>query len=527
VSAFSIERLQRNGAIAIIAPAGRDAKVIHQTLSSNGVDCRIVSPHELADGIETGELAGAILSEEALERFDHNALLRAIDRQPPWSDFPIVLLTFKGTPSHAGSSAVERLGHVSLLERPLHSSALLSAARAILRTRSRQREMEGFLRQREEAHANLQALNNLQELFERAPGCIAVTLEREHRFEMANSALRGLARRDLIGRTVADVLPEFIEHGILEILDRVYDTGQPFTTEEFQIRLRNPEGQMEERFFTLFCQPLLTTGGKVKGLFAEGFDVTHQKTAQDRVQILQNELIHMSRLSAMGAMASTLSHELNQPLMAIANYSRAGARLLEQGGAVALDQVKFAISQAEKSALRAGDIIRSARDMVAGGRTYREHLELGHLVREALELAIIGATDSGLVCHTSYEPDTCVLVDRVQIQQVILNIVRNAIEAMDGLDRRELSVCTKASEAIAEVVIADTGRGLDPQVRERLFMPFTTSKKDGLGVGLSISRTIIEAHGGTIEAGECAGGGTIMSFKLPLAIRPTGTQQGN
>jgi C4-dicarboxylate-specific signal transduction histidine kinase len=517
VSARLIELPQRDEVIAIIAPAGRDARVVEQTLSSNGIECRIVAPHELIRGIQTGDVAGAIVSEEALSGFDHKALEQAISLQPPWSDFPIVLLTFKGGPPGAGSNAIERLGHVSLLERPLHASALLSAARGILRTRSRQREVEDFLRQREEAHANLRALNNLRELFERAPGCIAVMLGREHRFEMANAAFRGLTRRALIGRTVAEALEEFVDAGIPDILDRVYDSGQPFTAQEFPIRLPNDEGALEERFFTLFFQPFFGAGAEVKGLFAEGFEVTHQKAAQERVQTLQNELIHMSRLSAMGAMASTLAHELNQPLMAIANYLRAGARLLEQGGAVATDQVQFAIRQAEKSAMRAGDVIRSARDMVAGGKAHREQLELAPLVREALELATIGGPESGLVCHTAYAPGLRVFADRVQIQQVVLNLVRNAVEAMEGLERRELTVCTKASETTAEVVIADTGHGLSPEVLERMFMPFTTSKEDGLGVGLSISRTIIEAHGGTIAAASRAGGGTILSFTLPLA----------
>ena len=337
-------------AIAIAAPAGRDARVILQTLASNGVNCRIVSPPELLAGIREGTLAGAILAEEALATFNRAALERAIADQPPWSDFPLVVLTFRGAPPAAGSSAIERLGNVSLLERPLHSSALYSAARAILRARSRQREIEQFLRQRDEAHANLEALNDLRDLFERAPSIIAVSFGPEHRFATANEAFRRLVGRKLIGRTVREALPELVEQGVVETIDRVYASGEPVAHRELLLRLRGSGGKMHARYLNLVFQPILGRSGEVKGIFAQGVDVTSQRRAQERVQLLQNELIQMSRLSAMGAMASTLSHELNQPLMAIASYLRAGTRLLEQGGPAGLEKVEIAMRQAETRA---------------------------------------------------------------------------------------------------------------------------------------------------------------------------------
>jgi two-component system sensor kinase FixL len=477
----------------------------------------VVAPDAFLAGIVGGTLAGAIIAEEALSSFNLKALETAIQSQPPWSDFPIVVLTFKGMPPAVGALAIERLGHVSVLERPVHASVLSSAARGMLRTRARQLEAKEFLRQREEALANLQALNTLRDLFEKAPGCIAVTMGPEHRFEMANEAFRRAAGRDLIGLTVRQALPELVEQGFLQILDRVYETAEPFTAEELPVAISSSEGVPDQRFFALVYQPIFGPQGEVTGLFAEAFDVTSRKNAQDRVQTLQNELIHLSRMSAMGAMASTLAHELNQPLMAIVNYLRAGTRFLSDGGPEAIEQVDFAMRQAEQSAIRAGNVIRRARDMVTGSKANQEKQDLSPLVSEALEIATRGANEIGLVCRTEYKSGIAVVVDRVQIQQVVLNLVRNAVEAMEHLERKVLRVKTHLRGLTAEVVISDIGRGLNADVRDKLFTPFITSKDEGLGVGLSISRTIIEAHGGAIGARDRAGGGTEVWFTLPLA----------
>ncbi|MBA3678073.1 MAG: response regulator [Sphingosinicella sp.] len=250
------------------------------------------------------------------------------------------------------------------------------------------------------------------------------------------------------------------------------------------------------------------------------------EAAQDRSRNLQNELIQMSRLSAMGAMASTLSHELNQPLMALVNYLRGSIRLLEDPNPDALDQVRAALQEGEKNALRAGEIIRRARQMVIKGHPKQETAELAGLVQDALELAIVNYREE-LVLDIHYSPGIQVLVDSVQIQQVVLNLVRNAVEAMAGCAERTLSIRTELLGDMTEVSIADRGPGLSPEVRQQLFTPFVTSKREGMGVGLSISRTIVEAHHGRIIAEDRPGGGTIMRFTLPVNIRTLGDAQND
>jgi two-component system, LuxR family, sensor kinase FixL len=230
--------------------------------------------------------------------------------------------------------------------------------------------------------------------------------------------------------------------------------------------------------------------------------------------------VHMTRLSAMGEMASALAHELNQPLSAIANYLGGASRLMEnQNSADA--RVKDAIAKSAEQAVRAGDIIRRLRDFLTRGEGERSVESLSKLVQEACTLALVGAKEYGVRVRYMLDPEVDgVIVDRVQIQQVVLNLVRNALDAMREQDgRRELVVSTAPGEEeeLALISVADTGPGLDPAARDRLFQPFVTTKAEGMGVGLSISRTIVEAHGGRIWTEPNPEGGAIFRFTVRLA----------
>jgi two-component system sensor kinase FixL len=269
-------------------------------------------------------------------------------------------------------------------------------------------------------------------------------------------------------------------------------------------------------------------------------DLTERQEAQKRLQELQTELLHVSRLSAAGEMASTLAHELNQPLTAIASSVRGALRMLQAGAAAATPgspeegaapavppRALEALERAAGQSLRAGQIIRRLREFVAKGEADRRLETLPKLIEEAGALALVGTKERGV--HVSFRLAPwlpAVLVDRIQIQQVLLNLMRNAVEAMADANasaielspRRELVVTAAPSGPDAvEISVADTGPGIAPEIADRLFNSFVSTKPGGMGVGLSICRTIVEAHGGQLWAEGNAGGGTVFRFRLPAA----------
>jgi two-component system sensor kinase FixL len=245
-------------------------------------------------------------------------------------------------------------------------------------------------------------------------------------------------------------------------------------------------------------------------------DLTERQKTEARLQELQSELVHISRLTAMGEMASTLAHELNQPLSAITNYMKGSKRLLEHSTDEGAVTARDAMDKAAAQAVRAGDIIRRLRDFVSRGESERTAENVRKLIEEASALALVGAKNLGVRTQFSFDPKAdLVLVDKVQIQQVLLNLMRNAVEAMEGMPRRELTVSARCTEGdLVTIDVADTGSGIAPEVASQLFQPFVTTKEAGMGVGLSICRTIVESHGGQIWVEPNPGGGTVFRFTL-------------
>jgi two-component system sensor kinase FixL len=255
------------------------------------------------------------------------------------------------------------------------------------------------------------------------------------------------------------------------------------------------------------------------GSFFTGFvrDLTERQAAERRIENLQTELLHASRLSGLGQMASTMAHELNQPLTAVINYLEACGHLLSAGTgdpARIADLMEKAVAQAQ----RAGEVIRQLRQFVSKGETDRRTANLNKLVEEALALALFGARQSNVRVQLELQPDLPpVIVNSVQMQQVVLNLVRNAVEAMEEAERRELIIATRATDGGVETSVADTGPGIAPELRDQLFQPFATTKKTGLGLGLSICREIVEAHHGRLTVDTQPAGGAIFRLTLPPA----------
>ncbi|QDF36610.1 sensor protein FixL [Bradyrhizobium symbiodeficiens] len=246
-------------------------------------------------------------------------------------------------------------------------------------------------------------------------------------------------------------------------------------------------------------------------------DLTEHQQTQARLQELQSELVHVSRLTAMGEMASALAHELNQPLAAISNYMKGSRRLLAGSSDPNTPKVESALDRAAEQALRAGQIIRRLRDFVSRGESEKRVESLSKLIEEAGALGLAGAREQNVQLRFSLDPDAdLVLADRVQIQQVLVNLFRNALEAMAQSPRRELVVAnTCVADDMIEVEVSDTGSGFRDDVLPNLFQTFFTTKDTGMGVGLSISRSIIEAHGGRMWAESNAVGGATFRFTLP------------
>jgi two-component system sensor kinase FixL len=250
-------------------------------------------------------------------------------------------------------------------------------------------------------------------------------------------------------------------------------------------------------------------------------DLTDKFEAEARLQELQAELVHTSRLSAVGTLASALAHELNQPLTAIANYMAASRDLIEELNPDKADILREALDESGKEALRAGQIVRRLRDFVSKGEIDTQILPLDKLINDATTLGLIGARENGVSWSIEIEADIDnVLADRVQVQQVMVNLMRNAIEAMEDSTVKTLAIRARPlGREHVEISVADTGHGVPDDLISQLFQPFVSTKAQGMGLGLSICRTIIEAHGGHLSVGSDDGGGTIFTFTLPRALR--------
>ncbi len=286
---------------------------------------------------------------------------------------------------------------------------------------------------------------------------------------------------------------------------------------ESEYRIVRPDGSV--RWIVDRGIPIFDSEGHPTRFIGVNVDVTERKESEQRLRELQLELLHASRLSAMGQMAAGLAHELNQPLGAAANFMSAARLALKTNKADAAERVPTRIDKAIEQTVRAGAILSRLRDYISKGETDKRITNARQLLQDAVALALVGAKDPTLRVRFDFQDrDRQLLVDRIQIQQVVFNLVRNAIEATEGKKVREIVLATRsAADDELEISVADTGSGL-PDDAESVFQPFVTSKTTGMGVGLSICRTIVNAHGGRLWAEARAGGGAVFRFTLPTAM---------
>lgn len=356
---------------------------------------------------------------------------------------------------------------------------------------------------------------HLQSILDTVPDAMIVIDERGiiQSFSAAAERLFGYMPSEVIGKNIKMMMPSPYRENHDGYLARYLNTGERRIIGIGRVVVG------ERKDGSTF--PMELAVGEMKSgaqRYFTGFirDLTERQKTEARLQELQSELVHISRLTAMGEMASTLAHELNQPLSAIASYMKGSRRLLEQNTDERSETIRDAMDKAADQAMRAGQIIRRLRDFVARGESERRVESIAKLVEEASALALVGVKDQGI--HVRFQisrSNDLALADKVQIQQVMLNLIRNAIEAMHDTSRRELLVSTSsASDDMLMISVADTGPGIAPEISSQLFQPFVTTKRQGMGVGLSISRTIVEAHGGRIWVEPNPGGGTVFRFTV-------------
>ncbi len=357
----------------------------------------------------------------------------------------------------------------------------------------------------------------LRTIFETAPDSIIVIDESGTILNFSRSAevLFGYDAGEVLGQNASVLMPAPYRDGHDGYIRRYLATGERRIIGIGRIVV----GQRRDG--SVFPMELAVGEMPLRGrhLFT-GFirDVSERRDTEKRLQDLQTELLHVGRVSAMAQLASALAHEVNQPLTAIGNYLQAARRFMAVSDVAPGDRVVEALDKAFAQTERAGQVVRTMRAFVKKGDGARRPEVLNTAIEEACALAMAGLADLGVRLSLDLAhglPD--VLIDKVPVQQVVVNLVRNAAEAMRDSERRELKIrdWLTANKRVA-VEICDTGPGLAPEVSAQLFQPFVTTKASGMGMGLSICRSIVNSHGGSIRAEALAEGGTRFIFDLPV-----------
>jgi two-component system sensor kinase FixL len=336
-------------------------------------------------------------------------------------------------------------------------------------------------------------------------------------FSPACERLFGYAPEEVLGHNIDMLMPEPYHSQHNAYLARYRETGIP------HIIGIGREVVGQRRDSTTFPMYLSVGEGMLKGsrIFVGIIsDMSETRARDNRIRELQGELLHVTRMTLMGEMASALAHELNQPLTALLNYTGAARHMTGHLGEPAAKLAEV-LDRIAEQAERAGLIIRRLRNFIEKREPIRAPEDINRAVEEAVELGLAGMRDGGIKRRLGLEPGLpTLLIDKVQIQQILVNLIRNAVEATSSCPRREVAITTHRDGNNVEITVADTGTGIPAEVESRLFHPFVTTKAHGMGMGLSICRKIAEAHGGRLWLAANSEEGATFILRLPVQPAP-------
>ncbi len=330
----------------------------------------------------------------------------------------------------------------------------------------------------------------------------------------------GYVADEMIGGPIAVLALPGREDEMPAILARIR-AGE--RVEHFETERRHKNGASV--LVSLSVSPIHNARGEVVGASKVARDISAARQASDALKLAQArlqeqhlELMHAARLGELGQMAATLAHEINQPLSAIKAYLQGSQRIILRDDEPSRLKVQDALLRAVDQTDRAGEVVRRLRQFAKPNDGVQSRQSIDQILEDAAMLATLDAGQRGVTVDLNPRLGRAmVMADRIEIQQVLMNLIRNAIEAMEGQPRCELQLGARQASDAIEVSVSDTGPGLPSDVRERLFTPFVTTKPNGMGIGLSICRKIIEGHGGRLWAEDNVRGGTTFRFTLQAA----------
>lgn len=362
----------------------------------------------------------------------------------------------------------------------------------------------------------VKAVDRFLRVFEEAPIGMAL-FDEEFRFVQVNRALTqmlGAASESLEGHSCADVIQEDEAAGQQLLAQRLLARD----IQGYKLQRRYRDLGRGERFSDVTVTRIEAEDGHVLGLEMIE-DVTESRKAREQTRVHEAELAHATRLAMLGEMAAGIAHEVNQPLAAIVNYANGSTRRLNSGDSKDLRIIGEALSRIANEAMRASEIVRRLKTLARKEAAQRERLGLDELARRTLRLMETEAREKQVTLLLDLaEEIPPVMIDPIQIEQILLNLVRNACDAMQEQeeDRRVTLRTFREGDETVAISVSDTGPGLSGPLLTRVFDAFFTTKRTGLGMGLSISRSIAEAHHGRLRAEPHLPHGTTFTLTLPI-----------